>query len=127
MVTPLVVWGLVEQNVAIVAACIPTLRPFFYKAFKTKSSQAASRTDGSAFKLSSHPCTHNTARGTSISEVPLYENDVGPNTSRKGIWKTQEVSIESDEDVEAVRLGVGGTGKRKQFNTKPWEKEGARI
>ncbi|KAJ5881366.1 uncharacterized protein N7529_000038 [Penicillium soppii] len=33
-VVPLVLWGLIEQNVVIVAACIPTLRPFFRKTFK---------------------------------------------------------------------------------------------
>lgn len=30
-VVPLVIWSLIEQNVVIVAACIPTLRPMFSK------------------------------------------------------------------------------------------------
>ncbi len=42
------------------------------------------------------------------------------------IWKTQEVSVESDEDADAMRRGVGKGGKKRQFNEKPWEKEGVR-
>ncbi|KAJ6090173.1 hypothetical protein N7486_008988 [Penicillium sp. IBT 16267x] len=45
-VIPLVIWGLIEQNVVIIAACIPTLRPFFRKVFqstKGSSGENASR------------------------------------------------------------------------------------
>ncbi|KAK8097198.1 hypothetical protein PG999_013142 [Apiospora kogelbergensis] len=45
-VVPLVIWGLIEQNVVIVAACIPTLRPFFHKAFKGERS-SGKRSEGS--------------------------------------------------------------------------------
>ncbi|KAJ5559439.1 hypothetical protein N7513_001838 [Penicillium frequentans] len=31
-VVPLVLWGLIEQNVVIIAACIPTIRPLFRRA-----------------------------------------------------------------------------------------------
>ncbi|PYH88652.1 hypothetical protein BO71DRAFT_413938 [Aspergillus ellipticus CBS 707.79] len=72
-VMPIILWGLyvpsfhlpttsdslsIEQNVVIVAACIPTLRPFFRKAFESKNSRSGtdSRTrSGSALKLSSNP------------------------------------------------------------------------
>ncbi|KAK8085555.1 hypothetical protein PG997_006826 [Apiospora hydei] len=40
-VAPLVIWGLIEQNVVIVAACIPTLRPFFHKVWKGEKSSGA--------------------------------------------------------------------------------------
>ncbi|KAK8880185.1 hypothetical protein PGQ11_001479 [Apiospora arundinis] len=52
-VVPLVIWGLIEQNVVIVAACTPTLRPFFHKAFKgERSSKTGGSSGASGSKLS---------------------------------------------------------------------------
>ncbi|KAL2840657.1 hypothetical protein BJY01DRAFT_249877 [Aspergillus pseudoustus] len=128
-VTPLVIWGLIEQNVVIVAACIPTLRPFFRRAFEsTKGSSAndnkTSSTrgrSGSAFKLSSNP-THSggSKRMPSVSEIPLeetghghghshehehdgygygYDVERGSSSSQRGIWQTREVIVESFQEA----------------------------
>ncbi|KAK8053206.1 hypothetical protein PG996_012507 [Apiospora saccharicola] len=59
-VAPLVIWGLIEQNVVIVAACIPTLRPFFHKVWKGEKSGSGSgsgsggNSGGSGSKLGSN-------------------------------------------------------------------------
>ncbi|KAB8272860.1 hypothetical protein BDV30DRAFT_227064 [Aspergillus minisclerotigenes] len=101
-VVPLVVWGLIEQNVVIVAACIPTLRPFFRKTFKSSkgSSGAASRSrSGSAFKLGFIPSSRSRAPFAS-SDLPLTDTNNGgdgdeeSNSSRQGIWRTTEVRVE---------------------------------
>ncbi|KAL4800799.1 hypothetical protein BDV19DRAFT_383820 [Aspergillus venezuelensis] len=113
-VTPLVVWGLIEQNVVIVAACIPTLRPFFRRAFESResSNNTSSRRTGSAIKLSSNPSGIRSKRGPSTTEIDLQETQVhddygdrGSNNSRQGIWQTREVIVESDDekDVEGGR------------------------
>ncbi|KAL4862147.1 hypothetical protein BDV12DRAFT_203329 [Aspergillus spectabilis] len=111
-VTPLVVWGLIEQNVVIVAACIPTLRPFFRRAFESRgSSNGTSRgRSGSAIKLSSNPM-HRSKRLPSVSELPLetrnqdtvFDEESGSNSSQRGIWQTREVIVESDDDKEENR------------------------
>jgi hypothetical protein len=112
-VAPLVIWGLVEQNVVIVAACIPTLRPFFHKTFGSKRSTSDPNTplSGSAFKLSSRNATRSNkhAGSDSVSELPLDDRkgdyDAESNDSQKGIWRTREVTIDSDEDTESGRAG----------------------
>ncbi|KAJ6098360.1 hypothetical protein N7499_002734 [Penicillium canescens] len=106
-VVPLVLWGLVEQNVVIVAACIPTLRPFFRKTFESKSSHSdtGNPSSGLGFKLSSNP-SHSAIKPIgSESELPLERSkrqafDVDSNNSQQGIWQTQEVSVESDEETD---------------------------
>jgi hypothetical protein len=64
----------IEQNVVIVAACIPTLRPFFRKTFNsTKGSSGGSNShtrSGSAFKLGNIPSRKGPA---SVSEFPLKD------------------------------------------------------
>ncbi|PYI03679.1 hypothetical protein BO78DRAFT_374496 [Aspergillus sclerotiicarbonarius CBS 121057] len=103
-VVTLVIWGLIEQNVVIVAACIPTLRPFFRIAFGTKGSRSgntSSRTrSGSGFKLSSNPKHSLSQRLPSESEIALetHHDDTESNASHHGIWRTQEVHVESDEE-----------------------------
>ncbi|KAJ5611868.1 hypothetical protein N7528_008973 [Penicillium herquei] len=78
---PLVLWGLIEQNVVIVAACIPTLRPFFRKTFQStkgsSSSESSPNSSGAIFRRSvksiysiSRQCPE------SVSEFPL--NDTQP-------------------------------------------------
>jgi hypothetical protein len=111
-VTPLVVWGLIEQNVVIVAACIPTLRPFFRRAFESHgSSNGTSRgRSGSAIKLSLNP-PHGSKRLLSVSELPLdtrnqdavFDEECGSNSSQRGIWQTREVIVESDDEKESRR------------------------
>ncbi|KAE8143757.1 hypothetical protein BDV38DRAFT_289629 [Aspergillus pseudotamarii] len=104
-VVPLVVWGLIEQNVVIVAACIPTLRPFFRKTFKPSkgsSGGADSRSrSGSAFKLGFIPSSSRSRTPFTSSDLPLTnskgeaDGDVESNSSRQGIWRTTEVRVES--------------------------------
>ncbi|KAL4946433.1 hypothetical protein BDV06DRAFT_182541 [Aspergillus oleicola] len=111
-VTPLVVWGLVEQNVVIVAACIPTLRPFFRRAFESRgsSNNTSSRPTGSAIKLSSNPSGVRSKRGPSTTEIDLQETQIAheeadrrSNDSRQGIWQTREVIVESDDEKDVER------------------------
>lgn len=89
----------VEQNVVIVAACVPTLRPLFRKAFTSKStnrtgSNSRSRS-GPAFKMRNSRLHHVSRRlPTTESELALGETydktyDVEANPSL-AIWKTQE-------------------------------------
>ncbi|KAF1814598.1 hypothetical protein P152DRAFT_280903 [Eremomyces bilateralis CBS 781.70] len=113
-VVPLVIWGLIEQNVVLVAACIPTLRPFFHKA-TFRSANSRSGTDnsrsrsGSRFKLSSNP----KGRASSVSELALREDakyetrakgyDAESNNSQQGIWRTMEVDISSGKERDSER------------------------
>ncbi|RDW78947.1 uncharacterized protein DSM5745_05799 [Aspergillus mulundensis] len=125
-VTPLVIWGLIEQNVVIVAACIPTLRPFFKRAFESRASSHRSRSKsssfGSGFKLSSTPRAKRYLTDTELLQETQVETvthrDAGlvvglgfdveagsqrSHSSQLGIWQTREVIVESDEEEEGKR------------------------
>ncbi|KAL4949631.1 hypothetical protein BDW69DRAFT_173915, partial [Aspergillus filifer] len=112
-VTPLVIWGLIEQNVVIVAACIPTLRPFFRRAFESRgSSNDTSRRTGSAIKLSSNPSGLRSKHGPSTTEIDLQETQIvyegdevdrESNNSQQGIWQTREVIVVSDDEKDVER------------------------
>ncbi|KAL5003013.1 hypothetical protein BDV10DRAFT_64999 [Aspergillus recurvatus] len=123
-VTPLVIWGLIEQNVVIVAACIPTLRPFFRRAFESRASSNKSSSLGSRIKLSSTARSKRrvTATELALEETQIQEDrDMGfglrfevergsqgnrgqSHSSQQGIWQTREVIVESD-DEESNRMG----------------------
>ncbi|KAJ5370133.1 uncharacterized protein N7496_006225 [Penicillium cataractarum] len=100
-VVPLVLWGLIEQNVVIIAACVPTLRPFFRRTFKSSKSSSGVTTSrnrsGSAFKLSSNPSYPSNPFRTDIpltsTKNEIY-GDEESNSSRQGIWRTREVTVE---------------------------------
>ncbi|PYH80047.1 hypothetical protein BO82DRAFT_120123 [Aspergillus uvarum CBS 121591] len=101
-VVPLVVWGLIEQNVVIVAACIPTLRPFFRKAFESKGYRSDSHTShvysgGSTFKLSTTPKPSGAQRLPSESDLPLDTNhqdgEADAADLRRGIWRTSQIHV----------------------------------
>jgi hypothetical protein len=104
----------VEQNVVIVAACIPTLKPFFHKAFNGDRSGRSGRSNpnqsaSKGSKLSSKMTSKNFSQSRknpdleSASEMPL--DDMGPqeyaesSTSQKGILRTLDVSMEWKEDA----------------------------
>lgn len=103
-VVTLVQWGLIEQNVVLIAASIPTLRPFFHKAsFRSKnipSSDHSHKKSGSSFKLSS---MKNRGPPSSDWELALAEEtkyetkskamDVESASSQQGIWRTREVNV----------------------------------
>ncbi|KAL3477296.1 hypothetical protein BJX99DRAFT_226347 [Aspergillus californicus] len=127
-VVPLVVWGLIEQNVVIVAACIPTLRPFFRHAFGSKGStnDTSNGRSGSAFPLSSNPAHQGSKRLHSVSELTLrephhehdhehehehendrfdrrYDAERGSNSSQHGILQTNEFTLETHLEKEESR------------------------
>ncbi|PKY08615.1 hypothetical protein P168DRAFT_314687 [Aspergillus campestris IBT 28561] len=104
---PLVLWGLIEQNVVIVAACVPAFHPLLRRIFKLAQSTSAnsgSSRSKSAFPLSSSSRRSNTKTLTSASDLPLDDrrkprgDDTDSLGSREGIWQTREVRVESDED-----------------------------
>ncbi|KAJ6124149.1 hypothetical protein N7471_011466 [Penicillium samsonianum] len=67
----------IEQNVVIVAACIPTLRPLFRKVFKSttgSSGEVTSRSGtGSGFKPSYNSRQPGSKRALSATELPLQD------------------------------------------------------
>ncbi|KAM0816104.1 putative Integral membrane protein [Seiridium cardinale] len=68
----LIIWGLLEQNIVIVAACIPTLRPFFHKAFKgQKPSQGDAQYRSSTPTISTYFRNRSNKHTKSVSELPL--------------------------------------------------------
>ncbi|KAF9249454.1 hypothetical protein DTO013E5_2728 [Penicillium roqueforti] len=115
-VVPLVLWGVIEQNVVIVAACIPTLRPLFRKAFESttgSSGEATSqRETRCGFKLAYSSIQSLSKRTLSVTELPLKDRqqsyDIESSSSQFGIWRTREVMVESDDDRSFER-GVGRT------------------
>ncbi|KAL4733743.1 hypothetical protein BDV11DRAFT_209987 [Aspergillus similis] len=106
-VIPLVVWGLIEQNVVIVAACIPTLRPFFRRAFEPRGSSDKSSSHDSGFKLYSTARSkrHVTAPERAFEEIQRFDVERGSHgsgrqshSSQQEIWRTREVATEGDEE-----------------------------
>lgn len=96
----------IEQNVVIVAACIPTLRPLFRKVFKSTTDSTGEATlqkgTGSGFKLS-YNSLQRSKRTLSAAELPLKNikqksSDAESSNSQSGIWQTREVLVESDDD-----------------------------
>jgi hypothetical protein len=128
--TPLIKWGLyvtschsttretntdrarrVEQNVVIVAACIPTLRPFFHRAFKgERGTREIHSGQGSMVAATSFFRKRASQQPASVSEMPLsnvgdeyegssgsHKGDVDPSGPREGILRTVEVSMKWEE------------------------------
>ncbi|KAL4741085.1 hypothetical protein BDV11DRAFT_203699 [Aspergillus similis] len=108
-VTPLVTWGLIEQNVVIVAACTLTLRLFFRLAVESRGSSNRSTSLGSGITLTS---TVRSKRHTTAAELALEETQ-NPNehymefrlshSSRQGIRQSREVIVEGDEEIKRIR------------------------
>ncbi|KAK9420721.1 putative Integral membrane protein [Seiridium unicorne] len=70
----LVIWGLLEQNIVIVAACIPTLQPFFHEAFKGhKASQGDAQYISSTPTISTYFRNRSNKHTRSVSELPLED------------------------------------------------------
>ncbi|KAH8673428.1 hypothetical protein BX600DRAFT_433057 [Xylariales sp. PMI_506] len=105
-VVPLVLWGLtidtassIEQNVVIVAACIPTLRPFFHKPFQSKKGTGNSGSGGS--KYSNNLSMFSINRKPGKSSIPLEtverdneHDDTESQSSQQGIVRTLDVQME---------------------------------
>jgi hypothetical protein len=114
----LILWGIIEQNVVIIAASIPTLRPFFHKAFLGRGD--SKDTGNSHSRLSSKPPSKtywgpsgHKRTADSGSDVPLDEHIGGKyaelNESRAvdpqtGIWRTVDVNMEWDEEADAKHI-----------------------
>ncbi|RAL09102.1 uncharacterized protein BO97DRAFT_437159 [Aspergillus homomorphus CBS 101889] len=96
-VVPLVIWELIEQNVVIVAACIPTLRPFFRRAFGSNTTSSYPYS-GSTYKLSTTPKPTASMRLQSESESQLAPDYPSEQESKGGgfdheIWRTHQVHV----------------------------------
>lgn len=104
---PLVIWGLIEQNVVIVAACIPTLRPFFHKVWKGEKSGSGS---GSGFKGGSG----SGASGSKLSNSTFFSKGRGRGNSHHRRLDDSVLDLDPHErDLEAhalERMGPGGGG-----------------
>ncbi|KAF1842234.1 uncharacterized protein K460DRAFT_358873 [Cucurbitaria berberidis CBS 394.84] len=97
---PLVLWGLVEQNIVIIAACIPTIRPFFHRAWKRDTST------GNAYSASSDPFANLSTKGShtghrrvgSATDVALEDiynkDDAASQESQQGIIRTVDVPVD---------------------------------
>lgn len=96
----------IEQNVVIIAACVPTLRPFFRRAFASKGSRSGN-SDGShvhsshGFKLSSNAGHSGFQRPKPASESEM------PLDTPQGIWQTREVTVESEDDNLEMDQAIG--------------------
>ncbi|OKL58950.1 hypothetical protein UA08_05526 [Talaromyces atroroseus] len=89
-VVPLVLWGLIEQNVVIVAACIPTLRPLFREVFADYGTHTHSN---SIIKHGLNAILGHASHAASESAIPLDQPKAcidkdSNNTSQ--IWRTRE-------------------------------------
>jgi len=96
----------IEQNVVIIAACIPTIRPLFHTVFRSnnkyKSSPSKSRSDFKpSIKLSSKVSTTGPESKVRVEGRRGGGDYAEEHSSQKGIWRTHDFTfIESDEDVE---------------------------
>ncbi|KAK8070077.1 hypothetical protein PG994_006693 [Apiospora phragmitis] len=96
-VVPLVIWGLIEQNVVIVAACIPTLRPFFHKVWNGEKSSGASGSNG---------LSGGTSGGSKLSNSTFFSNSRSRNKNhhRRLDDSVLDYDPRNDQDQEALVL-----------------------
>ncbi|KIW01184.1 uncharacterized protein PV09_07466 [Verruconis gallopava] len=116
-VVPLVIWGLIEQNVVLVAACIPTLRPFFHKAsFRSRAAMSSDKghsNSGSSWRFSSRrrgPPSSDwemTLRDDMKDESQAKAIDVESNNSQQGIWRVMDFNISHGDERESERGEIG--------------------
>ncbi|USP73696.1 uncharacterized protein yc1106_00970 [Curvularia clavata] len=115
---PLVIWGLVEQNIVIMAACVPTMRPFFERAWKYRfSTRSGSHLKTPSQGASQYPNKTRSlleCRAGSMSDVALNDIGTDANTinettgecdassheSHQGILKTIDVNIDWQEGID---------------------------
>ncbi|KAJ5542362.1 hypothetical protein N7461_008365 [Penicillium sp. DV-2018c] len=106
-VVPLILWGLVEQNVVIIAACLPTIRPLFRKVFWSRNGSSGRGTSrsGTGFGGSHLHSTKQTCSSGELfaGEMPLDDikhpcYDAASSSSQHAIWRTREFTVESDEE-----------------------------
>ena len=114
-------WSSVEASLAVLSACLPTLRPIFKKDQRTTSRQKlGSNSLGSSSKNSKHPRLGDEADSTqSSSNLTRDENQAGgmgvntyvqsvqlqglqPEVSDTGIWVTKEVWNKTRGNVGAI-------------------------
>lgn len=99
----------VEQNVVIVAACVPTLRPLLRKAFTLKSTTNGTGSNSrsrswSAFKMKKNPLHQVSRRLPTESETALgetYENNLDLESNRQpAILQTTEFTVDVEHGKE---------------------------
>ncbi|KAF3011200.1 hypothetical protein E8E13_011607 [Curvularia kusanoi] len=83
---PLVLWGLVEQNIVIMAACVPTMRPLFHRTWDPSKAGAQSQ-GGRASALSCKDTSHQ------LTEMDPKEY-AESTESQQGIMRTMEISVQ---------------------------------
>ncbi|KAI1259430.1 hypothetical protein F5Y18DRAFT_296648 [Xylariaceae sp. FL1019] len=100
-VVPLVIWGLIEQNVVIIAACVPTLRPFF-TAFS--GGKATPSTDSSSMLTTLRSTLDHRSprikRSDSMMQLDgmgVDHDDTESRTSQQVIWRTVEFKVDSQD------------------------------
>lgn len=116
-VVPLVIWGIVEQNVVIIAACVPPVRRVFSKGVGGRgtsgsgsnskgSSKFSILSAGALFVRSGRAGHSKSATMQSSTGIPLADQKGNAylefdsrkdNASRSGIMRTVGVSVRSDD------------------------------
>ncbi|CAN9437529.1 unnamed protein product [Alternaria sp. RS040] len=100
---PLVLWGLVEQNIVIIAACVPTMRPFFDRVWKRGlTSRSAPHSRSLAFDPFSSAAGGRDRLGRqdkSNSDLALVGAEVDMHTLNKAIDKDDAASGESQRGI----------------------------
>ncbi|KAI1398504.1 hypothetical protein F4819DRAFT_468438 [Hypoxylon fuscum] len=110
----LIIWAIVEANVIIIAACIPTLRPFFSRTFKKQpASEGKSffRKPGAilsfAFDSTKSLLRSKQKLGSSVSDqdmdLGVVEAPKSSNDSNRAIWRTIDTLVTYDTRGNVVQ------------------------
>ncbi|KAI1778659.1 hypothetical protein F4818DRAFT_306297 [Hypoxylon cercidicola] len=112
----LIIWAIVEANVIIIAACMPTLRPLFSRVFKKQpvsEGQSFFRKPGAIFgfafsstkSLLRSKQKSGGSRPDQYMELSVPEASKSSNDSKPTIWRTIDTSVTYDSQgnvVEAI-------------------------
>jgi hypothetical protein len=98
----------VEQNIVIMAACIPTMRPFFNRAWKrgltSDKSRSASRDQFASVSIGRSRIAHRrVGSSTDVALDDIYnKDDAASQESQQGIVRTVEVSMDWNPQPESL-------------------------
>ncbi|KAJ5223650.1 hypothetical protein N7468_008192 [Penicillium chermesinum] len=105
-VIPLILLGLTESNVVIIAACAPTLRPFFRKIITGAKSSSARNTSrlqsGSDLKLTVRSGGSKKSTKYRVKDPEAGASGENLNADNHGIWLSTEVIVESDAEANSI-------------------------
>ncbi|ETS80241.1 hypothetical protein PFICI_07770 [Pestalotiopsis fici W106-1] len=123
----LIIWAIVEANVIIIAACMPTLRPFFHHAFKREPASEGRGLFRSLFsgRLSSKKSLIRSSNNDQNSYYGQHEmsgnqnsihvtknSDAAPrrsNDSETAIWRTTDITHSVTHIDDGPRKGTTST------------------